>query len=110
MAYRTNKQDSDTSDKEDDDELPLKPDVPDKEDGEPSEKKKAANIWADSLLEQGLLQRGSRIALEKNVSEGFFIDWEYRNFFRKIYVCRVGSRRIRFLPLSRESSRMISMR
>ncbi|EPB71380.1 TAP42-like family protein [Ancylostoma ceylanicum] len=58
--------DSDTSDKEDEDQLPLNyDDNPDKEEGEPPEKKPAAALWGDSLVEQGLLQRGSRIALEK---------------------------------------------
>ncbi|EYC25421.1 hypothetical protein Y032_0012g1882 [Ancylostoma ceylanicum] len=66
MDYRTRAQDSDTSDKEDEDQLPLNyDDNPDKEEGEPPEKKPAAALWGDSLVEQGLLQRGSRIALEK---------------------------------------------
>ncbi|KAK5977976.1 hypothetical protein GCK32_012917 [Trichostrongylus colubriformis] len=70
MDYRKKERDSDTSGNEDDD-LPLNThetvDDSDEVDQGPAAKR-AANLWGDALVEQSLLQKGSRISLEKKNS------------------------------------------
>lgn len=71
MAYRGRGHDSDSSDREEDD-LPLNvkesSEANEEEDEGPSAKR-AATLWGDALLEQNLLQKGSRISLEKKSND-----------------------------------------
>ncbi|PIC11401.1 hypothetical protein B9Z55_029100 [Caenorhabditis nigoni] len=62
MAFRKRRRDSDGD--SDEDRLPIAKDVDDELKSEPA--KKAKNIWSDMLLEDQLLEKGSKINLDRS--------------------------------------------